>query len=497
MTGPASAIAEAGGPATTAQADAIAPLAVDLDGTLLRTDTLYETIALNLFRRPTATVRAMLGILGGRSVLKAQLATLELPQADTLPARDALVDFLKAEKSKGRKLHLATAADQRVAAMIAQYFSIFDSFEGSTLKRNLKGGRKLDALRERFPNGFVYAGDSRADLPVWRGANAAVLAGASPALARDARAAGVNIEAEFPEPSRSSATLWRRALRLHQWSKNALLFAPLVLAHLYFDAKAVLSVLAAFLILGTVASGTYVLNDLSDLASDRRHRTKFRRPFASGDLPVLQGLIVAPILIVIGVAAAFILEPAFGYLLIVYLCTTLSYSFGLKRVPMLDVFILGLLYTLRLLIGVAVIGVSLSPWLTSFAFFFFFSMSLAKRHVELVNAGNAPPKQDLPGRGYRPEDAPLTLAMGAATTAASILILVLYLTDEVLTVEGYSSPEFLWSAPALVTIWSQRIWLMANRGELDDDPVAFALRDKWSIILGIVLAVCFALAVVV
>lgn len=497
MTGTASAMAEAGESAKAEPANALTPLVVDLDGTLLRTDTLFETIALNLFRRPTATVGAMLGVFGGRSVLKARLAALELPQVDFLPARDAFVEFLKAEKDKGRELHLATAADQRIAAAIAQYFRIFDSFEGSTLERNLKGGRKLDALRERFPNGFVYAGDSRADLPVWHGAGTAILAGASPALARDARAAGVNIEAEFPEPSRSSANLWRRALRLHQWSKNALLFAPLVLAHLYFDAMAVLSVLAAFLILGIVASGTYVLNDLSDLESDRRHRTKFRRPFASGDLAVSQGLIVAPILIVVGVSAAFLLKPGFGYLLIAYLCTTLSYSFGLKRVPMLDVFILGLLYTLRLLMGVAVIGVSLSPWLTSFAFFFFFSMSLAKRHVELVNAGDAPPKQDLPGRGYRPEDAPLTLAMGAATTAASLLILVLYLTDEVFTVGSYSSPEFLWSAPALVTIWSQRIWLLANRGELDDDPVAFALRDKWSIMLGVVLAVCFALAVVV
>jgi len=470
------------------------PLAVDLDGTLLRTDTLYETIAVNLFRRPASTARAVISVIRGRAHMKAQLANLGLPEIETLPLDEKFLSFLHEQKSTGRALHLATAAHGDIAHAVAARVGIFDSVEASCADVNMKATRKLEALRARFPQGFAYAGDSYADLPVWRGAEAAVLVGAEPGLARRVREDGANVEAEFPR-ERAPLKTWRRALRLHQWSKNLLLFAPLFLAHLYTDIAAVLSVLAAFVIMGIVASGTYLLNDLSDLGADRRHRTKKTRPFAAADLAVRDGLVLAPVFILGGLVAGFALSFNFGLLLVAYLAMTLAYSFGLKRAAMLDVFILGALYTLRVLMGVAVLGVDLSPWLFGFAFFFFFSLSLAKRHVELMNAQGRPATATLPGRGYRPDDWPLTLGMGVASAVASILIIALYLTEEAFPSDVYGAPDFLWAAPALILLWVLRIWLLAHRGALDDDPVEFAVKDRMSIALAGAMLVFFAAAV--
>ncbi len=470
------------------------PLAVDLDGTLVRTDTLYETIAANLRRAPFRTLRALSAVAQGRAAMKAQLCDLSLPDIETLPLNEPLVDYLRAQKASGRTLHLATAADERIAKAVAARIGVFDSAEGSSAGQNLKAVAKRAALEARFPDGFAYAGDSRADLEVWKGAKAAVFADAAPSTRAQALANGVTEEAAFETPRSSAARAWRKALRLHQWSKNLLIFVPLMLAHLYGDPRAVALTIAAFLIMGVAASGTYLFNDLTDLASDRRHRTKKDRPFASGQLPVRDGLIAAPALIGMSVIAAFIVQPVFGVLLLTYLAATLAYSFGLKSVPMLDVFILGALYCLRVLIGVAVLGIALSPWLISFAFFFFFAMSLAKRHVELVGAPDRRSRERVAGRGYAPADAPLTLAMGASMTAASVLVLVLYLTEEAFPSGTYTRPDFLWAAPALVLLWTQRIWLLAHRGELDDDPVAFAVKDKISIFLGFVVLVFFLLA---
>ena len=470
------------------------PLVVDLDGTLVRGDTLFETIAANLFSRPLQTLSAMAAIFSGRAALKRRLAEVGLPDIASLPLNESFIAFLREEKAKGRSLHLATAADRRIADAVAARLELFDSVAASEAGVNLKGARKRDALEQRFPGGFSYAGDSRADLAVWAGAKGAVIVGARPGVAAAARANGVPVEAEFPPAQSASFKVWRKAFRLHQWAKNILIFAPILLAHAYGDEAAVLRVVLGFFILGVVASGTYLVNDLADLGADRRHRTKHRRPFASGAIPVELGLAAAPTMIAGGLAAGFAVSPMFGLTLVIYLVLTLAYSFGLKRVAMLDVLVLGALYSLRLLMGVALVGSGVSPWLIAFSFFFFYSMSLAKRHVELVNAGDAPTNVNLPGRGYRPADWPLTLAMGAASTAASIVVIVLYLSEEAFPSGVYGAPGWLWAAPVIVTLWTQRIWLLAQRGELDDDPVAFAVRDRLSLALGALLALFFAAA---
>lgn len=233
------------------------PLAVDLDGTLVRTDTLYETIAANLRRAPFSTLRALSAIVRGRAAMKAQLCDLSLPDVETLPLNEPLVDYLRAQKASGRTLHLATAADERIAKAVAARVGVFDSAEGSGAGQNLKAAAKRAALEARFPDGFAYAGDSRADLEVWKGAKAAVFADAAPSTRAQALADGVTEEAAFETPRSSAAKAWRKALRLHQWSKNLLIFVPLMLAHLYGDPRAVALTIAAFLIMGVAASGTY------------------------------------------------------------------------------------------------------------------------------------------------------------------------------------------------------------------------------------------------
>ena len=285
---------------------------------------------------------------------------------------------------------------------------------------------------------------------------------------------------------------WMKALRLHQWAKNVLVFVPLLLSGHFRDALLIGEALLGFLIVGITASGTYIINDIVDVRADRLHRTKKDRPFASGELSVRQGAIVGPLLIVGGLAAAYAISPGFAQVLAVYLAATLAYSLRLKTVAFLDVVLLAWLYTLRLLMGVALAASTYSPWLLTFSMMFFFSMSLAKRHVEVTSGEQ---EGEIAGRGYQKSDGPLTLAFGVSSTVASLLIMTLYLMEEAFPSNIYGQPEALWIVVPLIGLWTMRVWLLAHRGELDDDPVAFALTDRVSLAMGALLAATFAWAV--
>ncbi len=468
------------------------PLVVDLDGTLLRTDTAFELIAANLTRSPLAVATALATGAVSRARMKRVLARAGALDVETLPLRDDLVAYLVEQRRAGREIHLVSAADQAIVDEVAARVGIFDSAIGSRDGVNLKGARKAAFLAERFPEGFVYAGDSPADGPVWRAAAGAIVVGNLHAAERAQRRSCTPLEASFPD---EPATLkdWRMAFRLHQWAKNILLFVALIVGHQFGDPQAWLACVLGFLVLGAVASGTYVLNDLVDLPSDRRHPTKRLRMLASGRLRISRGLLLAPALIAGGLAASFRLDPWFGVGIGAYLLITLAYSFRLKRVPFLDTLMLAWLFTLRILMGAALVGVVVSEWLLVFSMFFFFGLSIAKRHVEVLKRGQAGGGA-LPGRGFSSEDAAVTLAFGVASSVASILILVMYLMDGAFPSGFYTAPAFLWAMPVVVGGWLTRIWLLAHRGQLDDDPVAFALRDRASIALGAVLAAAFAAA---
>ncbi|WP_339744301.1 UbiA family prenyltransferase [uncultured Maricaulis sp.] len=467
------------------------PLIVDLDETLLLTDTLAEGLVGLVLHRPTALPGAVASLIrGGRPALKRFVSAKADLDLEGLPVREDLLSYLKSEKATGRTIVLVTAADQSVADAVAAHFDLFDAAHGSSGSTNLKGDEKRAYIRQLFPDGYVYAGDSRADLKVWRDADGIIFAGPSAHTRKVADGLGKPVEADFPN-SGGGLKSWRKALRLHQWAKNLLLFAPLGLSGRFLEPEAILLAVAGFLLLGVVASGTYLLNDLLDLSADRRHKTKRSRPLASGELSVVHGLLAAPFLILTGLVVGWLIAPWLAVGLACYLVITIAYSFGLKRVPMLDVFVLATLFTTRIAIGALAIGAHVSEWLMTFSMLFFFSMSLAKRHVEVVEA---PAGLRIRGRGYFPEDAPLTLSLGLSSAASAVVIMILYLAEDAFPSGIYSQPAALWAAPPLIALWMMRIWLLAHRGQLDDDPVAFAVKDRWSLLLGAALLTAFVIA---
>jgi 4-hydroxybenzoate polyprenyltransferase/phosphoserine phosphatase len=473
--------------------DRSVPLIVDLDGTLLLTDTLHESFVVALFRSFGVGIASMLKALHNRAAAKRFLHLRHKIDVAVLPTRDDLLDLIRSEKNRGREIHLVTAADQIIADHVRNEFDVFTSAVGSDGTHNLKGEAKLTYLRRRFPAGFIYAGDSVADLPIFRASRGAILCDLGPAVARQLVASGINVLAEFDRAGPSLAQ-WLLAARPHQWAKNLLIFVPLIIGHAILDVPKLIATVCGFFILCLLASSTYILNDLADLDADRRHATKRYRPFASGHLSISSGLVVAAIGIAVSLGTAFFLSSSFALTLCGYLVLTMLYSFWLKRVPLLDVFVLGSLFTTRILMGAAISSLDQSSWLLAFSMCFFFSLALSKRHVELMRFRQEP-QMLVSGRGYRADDWPLTLVFGIGAGLTSILIMLLYVTNDAAPSGFYHAIEWLYVAPAAVMLWILRIWLLSHRAVLDDDPVAFALRDPPSWGLGLLVAAAIALAI--
>jgi 4-hydroxybenzoate polyprenyltransferase/phosphoserine phosphatase len=467
------------------------PLVLDLDRTLARTDMLFECLAAALARNPLVILFAIFWLMQGKAVLKRRLAQVASLDLDGMPVNEAVVALATREAARGRTIVLATAAEELMAHRIARRFPFITRVFASNGTVNLKGAAKARLLREAFPGGFIYAGDSHADLAIWREASEIVTVGAGGATLKAARALGKPVLA-MPGAGLSGAVL-RKAIRMKQWAKNALVFAPVALAGLIFDASAWGHALAAFLALSLVASATYLVNDLFDLADDRQHWTKRNRPLASGAMRIEYGLALVPLLALAGFGLAALLGAKVLAVVVLYTVVTLAYSFGIKRVAILDVAMLAGLFTLRLFLGVVAIGVVISPWLFVFSMALFLSLSIAKRHTEVVRAV-LHGKTKLAGRGYVARDEPLLLAMGMGAAMSAIVLFALYLSSDAVRRAFYSAPEFLWIAPVALFLWLGRVWLKSQRGELDDDPVAFALRDGPSLALGAMLGLGFLLA---
>ncbi len=471
-------------------AGTLRPLVLDLDGTLLRTDMLFECVARLLRRNPLMLFALAVWLLQGRALLKARLARHADLDVSTLPVDRRILDLAEKAAAEGRAIVLATAADEGLAHAVAKRFPVITRVMASQGGLNLKGAAKAEALKAAFPQGFDYAGDSAADLSVFAAAEAITVVRGSAAVLAGAEALGkpMTVLAE----RRPAIAIWARALRLKQWAKNALIFAPIPLAGVVGKPDAWLAAGLAFLGLGLAASATYLVNDLVDLDSDRRHWSKQERPLASGALPIRDALLATPLLLAAGLGLAALAGTGVLLATLLYVAVTLSYSLGLKKVPILDLALLAGLFTLRLFIGVVAIGTVLSPWLFVFSMALFLSLSAAKRHTELARARlNG---SEVNGRGYRPADEPLLLGLGLAAVASSVLILILYLMAEGFRAGQYSAPGFLWAMPAIIFLWQMRIWLLSQRGELDDDPVAFAIRDQVSLQLGAALGLAFLAA---
>lgn len=461
-------------------------LVVDLDHTLVRTDLLYETLFAGLSARPLATIAATLGALPrGRAALKAALANMA-PQTPLdiagLPMNAAVLDHVRAARDAGRRTALVSASDARLVRAVAEHTGLFDEAHGSQDGVNLKGATKAAFLGDRFGPDFEYLGDSPADLPVWERAGRAVTVGAPSGLRRAvARAAS---EAVHLEPRAgylpfglSAAHL--RALRPHQWLKNILVFLPPLAAH-STDPAIWLAALAAFVAFSLTASSVYVLNDLLDLAADRAHPRKRRRPFAAGDVPIAHGLVMAPALLASALLVATLgASPPFLAVLAVYYVLTLVYSFDLKRRLVADIVALGGLYSLRILAGAAATGVILSPWMLAFSGFLFLSLAAVKRQAELVD-GVATGRETAAGRAYRTEDLPIVTMMAVAAGYTSVLILALYVSSPEVRML-YTEPGILWAVCPVLLYWISRTVMLAHRGRMTDDPVIYAVRDRVSL----------------
>jgi 4-hydroxybenzoate polyprenyltransferase/phosphoserine phosphatase len=468
------------------------PLAVDLDGTLLATDVLHEGLVDVLLHRPAALASLLPALAMGRAAFKRRVSEIAAIPPKTLPVRMPFLEWLHTQRAAGRSLHLVTAADQSVADAVAAHLGLFDSATGSDGARNLRGAEKAAFLRRRFSDGFVYAGDSRIDLEVFAAARAVVMVNASSRVSTAVSRLGKEVLAEFPRQGPGLRD-WLGALRLHQWSKNLLLFVPLILGHRLGDAEAILRCILGVLVMGLAASGTYLLNDLADLSADRMHATKRRRALASGRISPLAGLAVAIGLILAGLAGAALLGPTIVLGLVAYVATSLAYSGWLKAIPLLDTLVIGALFTLRLALGVELAQVPYSPWLMSFAAFFFFSLAMSKRHCELMEAREASGTV-LARRGYQVDDWPLTLGFGAAAAVGALQIMILFVANEAWPSRMYTTPAWLYVTPCALSIWLTRIWFLAHRRELRDDPVVFALRDPWSWAIGAMIAVAIMAA---
>jgi 4-hydroxybenzoate polyprenyltransferase len=448
-------------------------------------------VAQALFHRFGFLVQASRSLLRGRAALKSALASAGDTSSSAFPLREDLLVWLRQQAANGRDIHLCSAANQKVVDAIAARIGLFRSAIGSS-DVNLKGCVKADYLKRRFPEGFVYVGDSAADLHIWRAAHGVVLAGANSSTTRAARNLNKPMEAEFLNRQLSFRDCLK-ALRVHHWSKNLLIFAPLMLGHAWTDPRAIGIVLVGLACLLLLTSATYLLNDIADLDSDRRHWSKRNRAIASGKLPVRRALLLSAIAIGVAFAGALALSSEFALTLASYLALTLCYSFGLKRIPLLDTLTIGALFTTRVVMGVVLLRQPYSEWFLTFSMAFFVSLAIAKRHTEIVRAGSSG-EHSLASRGYRVEDGELTLVIGVSTGIASLLIMALYIVEDILPRNAYDNPKLLWGIPILLAIWIGRIWLLAHRGEMSDDPVSFALRDKASLALGAVVAILFLAA---
>ncbi len=469
------------------------PLAVDFDGTLARSDSLIEAFLHALSCNPMQLPNVISCLKSGRLEFKKQLLSIEAYQPDTIPLDEDLVAFLRAEKSNGREIHLVTASPQQVADRVAERVRVFDSAIGSSGRINLKGERKAKYLLEHFPDGFAYAGNDQSDLPVWRHAKSAIVVGASKKVDQSLKKMDVDVEQRFERDTPSLKT-WLRLVRIHHWTKNVLLFAPLMLSNQHTNTSAIVTIFIAFLCMGMVASATYIFNDLCDLEADRQHATKCFRPLASTDISIGSGSATAGTMGFIGIAGAVALDSKFALLLGLYILLTTAYSLVLKTIPILDVFVIGFLFTLRIIMGIALLHVPPSAWLIAFSFFLFLSLSIAKRHVEIVRAAQRTETENIKGRGYGSNDAPIILGLGLSSNAIAVTLLFLYVANDAYPEGMYHSPDWLWALSPLIFLWSSRIWLMSHRGLLDDDPIIFALKDAPSLGLGLCAIACFGLA---
>lgn len=471
--------------------DAPTALCVDLDGTLIRSDLLFESFFALLKRHPFCLFLIPFWLMKGKAILKDEIAQRVCLDISSLPYNQSLINWLIEQKSSGHVVWLCTASNYRFAELIASYLGFFDGVMASNRYTNLSGFCKAARLVERFgEKGFDYCGNDNSDIAIWQHARISIVVNGGKALEQKARTVSA-VNQVFSYPKKNIFFVLLKAIRIHQWTKNILVFVPLIAAH-KIDEVAIISVCQAFLAFCFCASSVYILNDMLDLESDRHHLEKRNRPFAAGDLPLKVGLIMALVLLAVAAVISVFLPINFIVVIVGYYMLTVAYSFALKRKVTIDIFSLAGLYTIRIVAGASAALVTLSFWLLALSIFFFLSLALVKRYAEL-SALRAQGKLKAKGRGYHVNDLPALQGMGIAAGYLSVLVLMFYINSPAVEVL-YSQPHALWLLSLLHLYWITHMWMKASSGGMNEDPLIFAFHDATSRIVIALAILSFLLA---
>jgi 4-hydroxybenzoate polyprenyltransferase len=462
----------------TATSASLSPLYVDLDGSVLATDSLHEAIVGLLVRKPWVALALPAWVARGKAHFKTRVATAERLDPAALPYRDSILAHLRAERARGRRVVLATGAPRPVAEAIANHLALFDGVLATEGDVNLTGAAKLAAIEADAGGPFQYLGNGVVDLPIWERAERVLTADLAPRIAHRLASGSTPVHEVEPRSTRRLRA-FIRAIRVHQWAKNLLVFVPILTAHLITQRSALLAGITAFAAFSFLASAIYLINDLADLRHDRAHPTKRHRPLASGAVSILAATALIPALLLAGFLLASTLPSGFQQFVAGYLVLTTAYSFWLKRVVALDTVVLASLYTLRVAAGAAAVMVTVSPWLFVFSVFLFLSLALVKRASELIGM------QDrgiglARGRGYQASDLDAVASLGAASGYSAVVVIALYVNGSPEARTLYQDPGVLYAICPLLLYWLTRIWILARRGEVTDDPVIFAMKDRVS-----------------
>jgi 4-hydroxybenzoate polyprenyltransferase len=468
------------------------PLCVDLDGTLVKSDTLVDSLLVLLRSHPMLAFQLPGHLRHGKAAFKAFVTKSVSLDVAHLPYNHKLLQFLHEEHARGRAIYLTTGADMALAQRVAVHLGIFSGVLASDGVNNLTGGRKLESLRANLGSSpFDYVGNDTPDLPMLVKANVPMVANPSLALTMELHSRRLRPARQFNESPSLGITLVK-AVRLQQWAKNLLIFLPLLLSHA-LSANKLLAAVIAFFCFSLTASAVYIVNDLLDIEADRRHPEECLRPFASGDLPALAGIGMVAIFLLLGILGGSLLPGNFFGWLALYLVATLAYSIYLKRIAIVDVLMLTGLYILRLLAGGASTQTQISHWMAGFSIFLFLSLAMVKRFAELENlrANGSTPGD---GRSYLLADVEHLRSFGAASSLAAVVVFAIYIGGPEVA-KLYSQPSLLWLIVPLMILWLARLWLLASRGKLDEDPLVFALSDRISLAIGAAVVVIALFAI--
>lgn len=469
------------------------PLYVDLDQTLIKTDLLYETFIEFIKQHPLNILLSIKWLLKGKAFLKYKLAQKTFIDVENLPYNEPFLSYLKSEQNNGRKIILATASNIKLAKRISNHLNLFSEIIASDEKNNIKGKTKLNHIKENSANGlFAYAGNSKNDLIIFQHAKSSILVNFREKLV--SRSPSINVAKSFP-PTKSIFPALIRAIRPHQWVKNFLIFVPLLLSNQWYISNLIIRACIGFISFSLIASSVYLINDIFDIQNDRAHPTKQHRPLAAGDITIGHAIILSIVFTLAALFVGYLLNIVYFFLLVTYLLLTFFYSMYLKKLTLIDVFILSQFYTIRVASGGIITNIKLSFWLLAFSVFLFFSLAIAKRYAELISSYTSS-QNNIKGRGYNINDSTILNIMGLTSAYIAVLVLALYINSpEVLLI--YSSPKILWGVCLIMFFWTSHVWIKTTRGEMEQDPITFAIYDSTSIVLFLLLLTNIILAIII